>query len=284
LKAYSLSLYHKIAMWVATVAISVLLVMVCLSETYNTQSMIGLCVVLLLLCIIGLLFKTTTIQHFRPLILLGSLIYFGFLKSGCACILFYFQGFILFLMGNSAFWLSFTVIITILVLSVIFGAIWCGWLCWLGALQEFIYQKNNWNLLKTKKAQKILLYIQIISFVALVIWIVFTKRPVLCAYDPFISVFRLKIFNWIGYITVPLLLLSSLFIYKPFCRIFCPIGLMLYGVKYLPFAKNLKHTHCTHCQKCYSYCKLHAIQDKQIEKTCTMCGECKKANCKSIKM
>jgi len=226
--------YHKIAMWTATVAMSVLLVIVCLSETYNTRSMIGLCVVLLLFCIIGLLLKTKTIQHFRPLILLGSLVYFGFMVGGCFCILYFFQGFILFIMGNTAHWLSFVVVITILVLTYIFGAIWCGWLCWLGALQDFIYKKNKWSLLKTSVAQKILRYIQITAFVALVIWVVMTQRPVLCSYDPFISVFRLRIFNWVGYITVPLLLVSSLLIRRPFCRMLCPLGLMIHGVKKIP--------------------------------------------------
>ena len=269
-------------MWVATVAMSALLTTVCFSNTYNTQSLIGLCIALLLLCIIGITFKTTTIQHFRPLILFSALVYFGFIMGGCPCILFYFQGFILFLLGKSFFWIPFTVIAAILVLSVIFGPVWCGWLCWLGALQEFIYRKTKWELLKTGKAQKILLYIQIAAFVALILWIILTKRPIFCSYDPFISIFRLRIFNWAGYITVPLLLISSLFIYRPFCRILCPIGLMLYVVKFLPFAATLKIVNCTGCQKCHTHCKLHAIHDKKIEKTCILCGECKKVNCESF--
>ena len=274
--------YSKIAQWIAILALSTLTVLVCLSETYNTQSIIGLCVALWIVCIIGLFVKTKVIQYLRPLILFASLVWFGFLAGGCNCILFYFQGFILFLAGNTTFWLSFAVIITILILSVIFGAIWCGWLCWLGALQEFIYKQNKWKLLKSKKAQKGLLYIQTGAFVALVIWVLITQRPVLCAYDPFISIFKLKIFNLIGYITVPLLLISSLFIYRPFCRIFCPIGLLLYVIKYLPFASQIKLHECTRCRKCYTHCKLDAIRDNHVEKTCNMCGECKQTNCKSI--
>jgi polyferredoxin len=185
-------------------------------------------------------------------------------------------------MGKTAFWLSFVVIGVILLLSIIFGAIWCGWLCWLGALQEFIFQQNRWKLLRTKKSQKILLYVQTGAFVALVLWIIFMRRPVLCNYDPFISIFRIKIFNWIGYITVPLLLLSSLFIYRPFCRILCPIGWLLYMVKFIPFAAKLKLVECTNCRKCHPYCKTHAIHNKQVDKTCIMCGECKKGNCNSL--
>jgi len=248
-----------------------------------------------LIVIIGLLFKTKFIQHLRPVILLAALVYFGFIEGGCNCVLFYFQGFILFLMGKSFFLSSFVFIVTILILSVLFGAIWCGWLCWLGALQEFIYQKNRWNLFQSKKTQNILLYVQIGAFVALIIWIIITLRPVLCNYDPFISISKLRIFNRVGYITVPLILVSSLFIFRPFCRI-CPIGLLLYGVKYLPFAKKLKLDNCTNCRKCHSYCKMDAISGSgflvsdskikgstQVEKTCIMCGECKKAECKSIK-
>jgi len=247
-----------------------------------------------LIVVIGLLFKTKFIQHLRPVILLAVLVYFGFMEGGCNCILFYFQGFILFLMGKSLFLSSFVFIMVILILSVIFGAIWCGWLCWLGALQEFIYQKNKWSLFQSKKSQKILRYVQMSAFMALVIWILLSQRPVLCGYDPFVSISKLRIFNGVGYITVPLLLLSSLFIFRPFCRI-CPIGLLLYGVKYLPFAKKLKLDNCNNCRKCHSYCKMDAIQSNklqvtsyelqvttQIEKNCIMCGECKKADCKSI--
>jgi polyferredoxin len=272
----------KITQWIATIAMSTLLAIVCLSDIYNTQSNIGLCVALWLLCIIGLFFETKTMQHLRPVMLFGSLVWFGFAAGGCNCILFYVQGFILFLAGNTAFWLSFATIITILILSVIFGPLWCGWLCWLGALQEFIYKQNRWKWLKSQKTKKIFLLIQICAFVALAVWVLVTQRPVLCAYDPFISIFKLKIFNWIGYITVPLLLISSLFIYRPFCRIFCPIGLLLYMIKRLPFAKQLKLKECTHCRKCYTHCKLNAIHHNHVEKTCNMCGECKQTDCKSI--
>jgi polyferredoxin len=243
---------------------------------------VALGVLLLALCVIGFFIKSKTIQHFRPLILFASLVYFGFILKDCTCILFYFQGFVLFLMGKSAFWLSFVVMISIIVLSVVFGAIWCGWLCWLGALQEFIYQKNKWNLLKTKNAQQILIYIQTAAFVALTVWIVIAFRPVMCGYDPFVSIFKLKIFNWVGYITVPLLLFSSLIIYRPFCRILCPIGWMLYMVKYLPFAKKLKIAQCTDCRKCHPHCKLNAIQNHEALKTCNLCGECKNGNCNSL--
>jgi polyferredoxin len=272
----------KIIQWIATIAMSILIVVVCLSDKYNTQSIIGLCVALWFICIIGLFYNTKTILHLRPFILLASLVWFGFIAGGCNCILFDFQGFILFLLGNITFWLSFSAITTILILSVIFGPLWCGWLCWLGALQEFIYKQNRWKLLYTKKTQKILFLIQIGAFVALVIWILIAQRPVFCAYDPFISIFKFKIFNWIGYITVPLLLISSLFIYRSFCRILCPIGLLLYVIKYLPFASQLKLIECIKCQKCYSYCKLDAISDNRVKKTCNMCGECKQAECKSI--
>ena len=248
--------------------------------------MIALFIAALLLCVIGFTYKSKIIQDFRPFILLVSLVYFGFINGGCPCVLSYFQGFILFLTGKTSIWLGFVVVVTLLALSVLFGSIWCGWLCWLGALQEFLFQKTRLRLLKTKKAQTILFYIQTGIFAILVFWIILMQRPVLCAYDPFLSIFKLKILtkpNWIGYITVPLLLLSSLLIYRPFCRIVCPVGWLLYIVKFIPFARKMKITECTGCQRCHKYCKMDAIHGKEIEKTCTFCGECKKAECRTIK-
>ena len=274
--------YCKIIHWIAIVAVCAITVTAFLSNKYSTQTVIGLCAVFLLFGMIGILFKTTTIQSLRPLILLSSMIYFGFMAGGCNCILFYFQGFILFVIGKTTFWLSFVVILSILSLSVIFGPIWCGWLCWLGAVQEFIFKQNKWKLLQTKKTQQILIYIQTCAFITLTLWVIISQRPVLCTYDPFISIFKLKIFNWVGYVSVPLLLISSLFIYRPFCRILCPIGWLLYIIKFIPFAAKLKIVECNGCKKCYSYCKLNAIHDGQIDKTCIMCGECKKAKCRAI--
>jgi polyferredoxin len=258
--------YRKIMMVLATVAVSALTATACLSQSYNTQSVIGLCVAFLLLCLIGLFRKTKTVSSLRPLILFASLVWFGFMAGGCNCLLFYFQGFILFITGKTAFWLSFTVIVSIFVLTAIFGAVWCGWLCWLGALQEFVYKQNRWKLLRSNAAQKVLHYIQMGALVALVLWVLYAQRPVLCAYDPFISIFRLKIFNGIGYITVPVLLLSSLFIFKPFCRILCPIGAMLYFVKYLPFTKQLNHKDCSTCRTCLPNCGTQTAQNTDVEK------------------
>jgi len=274
--------FRKIIRGITTIAVGALLIVACLSKTYNTISIIGLCTSFFMLCLIGLFFRSTAVQRLRPLILLVSLVCFGFILNGCSCILFHFQGFILFLFGKTYFWVSFTVVAIILVLTVVFGAIWCGWICMLGALQEFIFKQNKWFFLKTRKARKIVFTIQMILFALFVMWISVVKYPVLCSYDPFISIFRLKIFNWLGYITVPLLLVSSLFIYRPFCRIICPIGFLISLLNNFSFTSKLKIYECTNCKKCHTHCRINAIQEKKINNGCIMCGECKKANCKSL--
>jgi MinD superfamily P-loop ATPase len=62
----------------------------------------------------------------------------------------------------------------------------------------------------------------------------------------------------------------------------CPIGWMMYVMKYLPFAEKLKITECSGCRRCHSHCELHAIHRHEIDKTCNLCGECKMTNCSSL--
>ena len=74
---------------------------------------------------------------------------------------------------------------------------------------------------------------------------------------------------WLG-----ILLLISIFIFRPFCRFLCPLGaiysffnrIALFGIKVNPHR-------CTGCNACTDSCKLdvHKINDRQ----CIRCGDCR---------
>ena len=119
-------------------------------------------------------------------------------------------------------------------LTYLFGKVWCGWVCHLGAFQEFLYRANNFKFLKGEGAQKTLRILQYTMFATLMIQLMVTKTNIFIHYDPFKVAFNLRSFHTLGWVLLGLLLLTSLFIYRPFCRGVCPVGLVLGWVSKIP--------------------------------------------------
>ncbi|PKP27412.1 MAG: hypothetical protein CVU02_03515, partial [Bacteroidetes bacterium HGW-Bacteroidetes-19] len=196
-------------------------------------------ILFIFLAIISIFYQTKWIHYFRYPILLASLIYFGFILGGCPCILVMFNDTLLLVSGNLSLLVYPVILLIIILLTILFGKIWCGWLCHLGALQEFLFRNPRMQLLRSKKAQKVLHITQRAIFLALGIWILIAQINIVCTYDPFIKIFTLSASGWLAYILVGVLILSSLLIYRPFCRAICPVGMLLNLTSKLPFANKI---------------------------------------------
>lgn len=241
-------------------------------------------ILFILLALISIFYHTKWIHYFRFPILLGSLIYFGFILGGCPCILVMFNDSLLLFSGKLSLLIYPLILLIIIILTILFGKIWCGWICHLGALQEFLFRNNRFSILRSKKSQNALHIIQSFSFVALTIWILTTQLNIVCKYDPFTKIFTLMASDWLSYLLIGLLIASSLLIYRPFCRAICPIGLILNWTSKLPFANKIVLDGCTECRKCAKYCKMGSIKGNKIDMACIACGECNQSKCESIKL
>ncbi|MBQ6782017.1 MAG: 4Fe-4S binding protein [Treponema sp.] len=86
------------------------------------------------------------------------------------------------------------------------------------------------------------------------------------------------IFRWkIAILAVTLL--SSIIIYRPFCRYVCPLG-AIYGIfnKISFYRFKIDITKCTQCGACQKICKLDIpVWQKPNSMDCIRCGECKAA-------
>ena len=247
-------------------------------------TVIRILIAFIILSIIGIFYHKKWIHYFRYPILLGSLIYFGFILGGCPCILVMFNDTLLLFSGKLTLLIYPLILLSIILLTIIFGKIWCGWICHLGALQEFLFRNNRFSLLRSKKSQKALHIIQSFSFVALAIWILITQLNIVCKYDPFVNIFTLRASGWLAYLLIGILILSSLLIYRPFCRAICPVGLILNWTSRLPFASKIVLDGCTECRKCAKYCKMGSIKGNKIDMACIACGDCNQSKCESIKL
>lgn len=253
-----------------------------IEKHYST--LIRFTILMMIWVLISIFYHTRWIHYLRYPILLGSLIYFGFILGGCPCISLLFNDTILLLSGNSTLLIYPTLLIVLIIMTFLFGKIWCGWLCHIGALQEFLYKGERLQWLKSKKSQKILHIIQSSAVVILIIAILITKTNLVCQYFPFVNIFMLQIFNPITYFLVGLVIISSLLIYRPFCRTVCPVGLILNWVSRIPFAKRVRISECKECKRCHRHCKMGSIQGGAIDMSCIACGECSQANCETIQL
>jgi len=241
-------------------------------------------ILFIFLAFISIFYQTKWIHYFRYPILLASLIYFGFILGGCPCILVMFNDTLLLFSGKLSLLIYPVILLILIILTIVFGKIWCGWLCHLGALQEFLFRNPRMQLLRNVKAQKVLHIIQRATFLALGIWILVAQINIVCTYDPFIKIFTLSASGWLAYLLVGALIVSSLLIYRPFCRAICPVGMLLNLTTKLPFANKIVLDGCTECKKCHKYCKMGSIKGGKVDMACIACGECNQSKCEGIKL
>ncbi|MEI7595406.1 MAG: 4Fe-4S binding protein [Bacteroidota bacterium] len=227
-------------------------------------------------------FKFT--RNLRNVFLLSSLIYLGFYKYGCPCMISSFEDFVLLFTGNYTSWFNYVWFLGLIPITYIFGRVWCGWVCHLGALQEFIHLPAKFNVFSGYKAQRIMRYLSYVLTLALILQIIIQKKIFWCSIDPFVPIFTMNFkydYTLMNYILIGTLIITSLFSYRPFCRAACPVGLVLSWISLVPGASiiGVNNHSCTSCKSCNSACKIDAITrnnklSKIDNKECIVCGDC----------
>jgi polyferredoxin len=160
----------------------------------------------------------------------------------------------------------------------------CSWGCHLGALQDFIFRFN-----RNKKDTKALFKQYKIPFVItntirIVFFVVFTTVAFLWAFDAVEWIDPFKIYNpskikIVGWVFLGLILIGSLFVYRPWCHLFCPFGLAGWLVEKLAIFKiKVNYNTCISCEACSKACPTNVMdsilkQDKTIP-DCFSCGVC----------
>ena len=160
--------------------------------------------------------------------------------------------------------------------TVIGNKVFCGWICPLGCLQEVIFKLSN----IIKKIKFPFLITNSIRFSFLVIFLIFVfsfRVNIYNLFNPF------ELFHWHldGYIiiVIAIVILASLFYYRPFCQFLCPAGFISWIFEHTSLFKIHKNEEkCTHCNKCIKESPCNAIdsiiQDHKITPDCFACGKC----------
>jgi NAD-dependent dihydropyrimidine dehydrogenase PreA subunit len=162
----------------------------------------------------------------------------------------------------------------------------CSWGCQFGTLQDFIFRLNRntrdsaqGSLPQYKIPFLISNSIRILFFIALIL-VAFTWATDLThEIDPF-KIYKPLNMTLIGIIFMAVLLISSLFVYRPWCHLFCPFGLSGWLFEKLSIFKiKVDYDKCISCESCVSACPspvMGAIlkQDKMTIPDCFSCGNC----------
>ncbi len=229
----------------------------------------------------GFLVRFRPTRTVRGVLLTGSVIFLGFYNGACPCPISSLSNTFIGAIGGDAPWEAMVWFLGLIPVTFVFGKVWCGWICHLGALQEFIYRSDKLKFLRGNKAQIVMKVMRWALLVTLIVQLIYTQTYLFDEIDPFRTAFNLGFGTSLtGWILLGLMLLSSVFIYRPFCKAACPIGLLLGFVAKIPGASVLGAKEiCTGCVTCSKACKYDAIVRKDkysvLDNTeCILCGEC----------
>ena len=170
-----------------------------------------------------------------------------------------------------------TTLAFIAVFSIIGNKLFCGWACPIGAIQELF------NLIPLNKKFKIILPFRVTNPIRIAIFLtfitlVFTAGIGIYGYfNPFHFLhWRFELYT---IMVLLITLIASVFIFRPFCYLVCPVGLFTWIIEQFSLVKVKVNRHnCTDCSLCIkkSYCPAvkSIVEGTRTHPDCFACGRC----------
>ena len=196
---------------------------------------------------------------------LFTLIYFGFYREGCICPIGSIQNMAL-AFFDPGYTISLTVLLFFLLpllFALFYGRVFCAGACPLGAVQDLLVVKPvsvpPW-------VNKTIGYIPYVYLSLAVLFAATGTDFIICRYDPFVGFFRMDgpfLMIMLGII----FLLGGMFFARPYCRVFCPYGVLLgWMSRYSKSHLSITPSECIQCKLCANSCPFDAIDYPSDEK------------------
>ena len=193
---------------------------------------------------------------------------------------------------------AFSVIGYLAALGLLVGRFICGWLCLFGLIQELLYKIPVPKLKVPRKLDRVLRYLKYGVLLILVFILPFFWRNELGIGEPFFCKYLCPVgtleggiplvllqeqlrstvgflFRW-KFAVMALVLLSSIFVHRPFCKYFCPLGAfyaLFQKVSILRLA--LDKEKCVSCGTCEKACPMDVkVTCDPNSAECIRCGAC----------
>ena len=226
--------------------------------SFFKEPLFGLIFLILMMVLGGLALYRYRNRNYVRLVSLLTLIFLGFLKSGCVCPIGSIQN-VAAAFFNRAAPVSILLLLVFflpLLASLYYGRLFCGVACPLGALQDLfvLYPKKVPSYFD--RALRILPYMY---FSLAILFAVNGLGFIICRYDPFIALFRIS-GTWLSWFLLLFFLLLGLFIARPYCRYLCPYSVLLrWFSRYSQKKVQTPKDHCVNCHLCKEACPFGAI-------------------------
>ena len=217
--------------------------------------------------------NTNTLTYLRLIILVVSLTYFGFILS-CPCPIGAAGIITSALAGGYRININVMVLfVTPLVLTLVVGRVFCGWICPAGALQEFLRLiSRKTGVKKDLKVPKELMLLKYLVLILVIALSAFYLQPIFCIFDPFRRIFTLEVHGAISLLLVTLLVAASLLFERPFCKVIYPYGAILSLAERLSILRIRRTKGCRQCELCSRVCPMQSRPG--VEGECILCGNC----------
>jgi polyferredoxin len=156
-----------------------------------------------------------------------------------------------------------------LLLTFVVGRFYCGYICPVGTIQEIASHAPVPKVsLRPKKGFMAVRAVFFILF--LVMAFVFS--------DSLLALFGIQDFFYlaltVGTFVFIIILLLSMTLYRPFCRLICPYGVLLSLSAWKAMLKIHRTTACIDCKKCEKVCPTDEAKREDGKAECYLCGRC----------
>jgi len=197
----------------------------------------------------------------RGLVLLtiACVAYFGFYRRGCVCPIGAIQNVALALFdgGYAVPLVILGFFLLPLVFTLLYGRVFCAAVCPLGGLQDLFV----WRPVKVPAwVQHALGLLAWVHLGAAVLLVATGSGFLICRYDPFVALFRLS-----GDVNMLIFggcfLVVGLFVARPYCRFFCPLGAIMRPLSCVSkYRVTITPDECIKCRLCEDACPFGAIR------------------------
>ena len=168
----------------------------------------------------------------------------------------------------------FGMILSVALLNLIGNKFFCGWVCPVGAIQELVHKLP---LPKLRVPFKISNTVRVLFFAAFVL-VTFLLRLSLFEYVNAFHFFHWD-WYWMSMLILGVVLMASLFIFRPFCYFLCPMGLFSWLLEHVAlFRVYKKEVDCGKCRLCVEKSPCPAVsaivEGRWSRPDCHACGAC----------